>query len=66
MRIASLLLWCVMPGKMAELWEALGLAIDPAAGGLDSLAQWGGLEPGGAVTKVALFPRIEMPAAVGE
>jgi methionyl-tRNA synthetase len=58
-RIASLLLWAAMPGKMAELWRALGLAIDPAAGELVRLAAWGGLVPGTQVNKVALFPRVE-------
>jgi methionyl-tRNA synthetase len=31
-RIASLLLWPVIPFKMDELWTALGLSVDPAAG----------------------------------
>jgi len=60
-RIASLLLWAVLPHKMPELWEALGLEIDPAAGGLVSLTEWGGLAAGSTVQKVALFPRIEPP-----
>ena len=60
-RIASLLLWAVMPNKMAELWVALGLRIDPAAGELGELAQWGGILPGATVNKIALFPRMEQP-----
>ena len=60
-RIASLLLWAVLPHKMPELWEALGLEIDPARGGLEALAGWGGIEPGSTVRKVALFPRVEAP-----
>lgn len=60
-RIASLLLWPVMPTKMTELWEALGLQIDPDAGGLAELAQWGRIQPGTQVQKVALFPRMEQP-----
>jgi len=62
-RIASLLLWAVMPGKMAELWEALNQAIDPAEGKLSDLAAWGGLQPGTTVSKIALFPRLEQPEA---
>jgi methionyl-tRNA synthetase len=59
LRIASLLLWAIMPGKMAELWEALNQTIDPAEGKLDDLAAWGGLQPGTKVSKIALFPRLE-------
>ncbi len=59
MRIASLLLWAAIPGKSGELWEALGLAIDPARdGNLAALSRWGGLRPGSSVRKVALFPRL--------
>jgi len=58
-RIASLLLWCVMPQTMQDLWAALGQAIDPAQGRLCELSGWGGLQPGTKVHKVALFPRIE-------
>ena len=58
-RIASLLLWAVMPGKMSELWSALGLSIEPDAGRLAELAEWGGLEPGRRVRKIALFPRVD-------
>jgi methionyl-tRNA synthetase len=60
-RIASLLLWAIMPGKMSELWGALNLTIEPAEGKLRNLAAWGGLQPGTAVSKIALFPRIEQP-----
>ena len=62
LRIASLLLWPVLNHKMQELWEALGLELDPRAGELASLQRWGGLVPGGAIQKVALFPRIEVPS----
>ena len=61
-RIASLLLAGVCPGKTAELWAALGQDIDPARGDLLALAEWGGLKPGTHVEKVALFPRVEMVA----
>jgi methionyl-tRNA synthetase len=73
LRIASLLLWPAMPEKIEALWAALGVpnreqiaigvplnvSIDPAAGGLEAQARWGGLTPGGRVQKVALFPRVE-------
>ena len=62
LRIASLMLWPVIPGKVAELWSALGLSIDSARGEFAKLAQWGGLKPGAAVQKVALFPRVEQAA----
>lgn len=60
-RIASLLLWPVLPQRMADLWQALGLSAEPGSRPLDELVAWGGLSPGGSVTKVALFPRIEQP-----
>src|SRR5204863_3625894 len=39
-RIASLLLWPVLPGKMEELWRSLGCAAStsPSAGNLNELA----------------------------
>ncbi|MEE8460069.1 MAG: methionine--tRNA ligase [Phycisphaerales bacterium] len=58
-RISSLLLWPVMPDKSRALWEALGLQIDPGAGALHALAEWGGLVEGQHVQKTALFPRVE-------
>ncbi len=61
-RIASLLLWPVMPGAMEQLWQALGLSIMPGKGQpLAELAKWGGLVPGSAIRKVALFPRVAEP-----
>ena len=63
LRIASLLLWGVMPSRMAALWSELGLSVDPEAGTLDELAAWGGLSPGGRVAKIALFPRLDLPEA---
>ena len=60
-RIASLILWPVMPGAMEQLWQALNVDIKPGAPGsadLDSLAKWGGLKPGTVIRKVALFPRV--------
>ncbi len=61
LRIASLLLWGVMPSRMAALWSELGLSVDPEADTLDELAAWGGLSPGGRIPKIALFPRLDQP-----
>jgi methionyl-tRNA synthetase len=60
-RIASLLLWPLLPKRMEELWQALGQSIDPREGKLLEWAAWGGMTPGTKVEKVALFPRIEQP-----
>ena len=47
LRIASVLLWPVMPERMAELWHRLGWSVsEPLRDGL----KWGGLEPGTPVT----------------
>ncbi len=59
LRIASLLLACVLPQKTAEFSAAIGA---PTEGTLQELAAWGGLSPGSPVTKVALFPRVELAA----
>jgi len=58
-RCASLILWSVSPAKMASLWAALGVDVDPSRGDFRNQAAWGGLAPGGRVEKVALFPRLE-------
>lgn len=58
-RIASLLLWPVLPSKMEELWRAFGLTISPNDGKLTELAQWGGLQPGTKLERLAMFPRVE-------
>jgi len=57
LRIASLLLWAVMPEKIEQLWGTLNLSIDPANGKLNELTKWGGLQAGTSIEKVALFPR---------
>lgn len=65
-RIASLLLAPVIQNRMADLWTALGLSIDPRRGGLSTLTRWGGLRPGAKVAKVALYPRVDAaPAPAG-
>ena len=57
LRIVSGLLYPVMPGKMAELRQALGL--HEAAPDIRSLKEWGLLKPGTAVGAMqSLFPRI--------
>jgi methionine--tRNA ligase len=64
-RIASLLLWPVLPERMEDLWNALSTKIDPSGGNLARDASWGGFSPGTQVEKVALFPRIESVPAAG-
>jgi methionyl-tRNA synthetase len=60
LRIVSGLLYPVMPGKMTELRQALGLGGE--APEIQTLKQWGVLKPGSQVGVVqSLFPRI-MPA----
>lgn len=59
LRIVSGLLYPVMPGKMSDLRRALGLAEVDVKPKVGELAQWGGLEPGLDVQKLAaLFPRV--------
>ncbi|HRP63834.1 MAG TPA: methionine--tRNA ligase [Phycisphaerales bacterium] len=58
-RIASLLLWPILPSRMEDFWRAIGHRIEPNRGGLRELAAWGGLAAGTKVEKVALFPRVE-------
>jgi methionyl-tRNA synthetase len=50
-RVASMLLYAVIPDKITELWRRMGLDIDPTAGGLEQLARWGQLEPGSPIEK---------------
>lgn len=65
LRVASLLLWPAMPGRMAEVWrrfgfaeEAAGLLADTGVGRFDAWAQWGGLRAGTPLqTGEALFAR---------
>jgi len=55
-RIASLLLEAFLPQKMGEFSAQLGV---PADTSWDIRSRWGLLKTGCAVTKVALYPRIE-------
>jgi methionyl-tRNA synthetase len=55
LRLTCVLLWPVMPERIAELWRRLGW--QPPASLRDGL-QWGGLRPGAAVASgPPLFPR---------
>ncbi len=58
LRIASLMLWCVIPQRIEAFWAALGVQIDPRGGRLVEYAAWGGLRPGARIEKTALFPRV--------
>jgi methionyl-tRNA synthetase len=60
LRIALVLLSPVAPRGASALWEAMGLE---DTGTLSDRIAWGGLSPGVAVTKVALYPRIELEPA---
>ena len=62
-RIASMLLTPILPGKMADLRTALGIDIDVENGGLEDQAAWSDRLAGNTIEKVALFPRVEAPAA---
>lgn len=57
LRICALLLWPVMPERMATLWQQLGWQATERPGeGL----RWGALQPGAAVSRgEPLFPRLE-------
>jgi methionyl-tRNA synthetase len=62
LRIASLGLYPAMPDKITEMWSRMGVQLE-AGDTYESLAQWGGLQPGTAIVKgEALFPRAD-PAA---
>ncbi|RMH24434.1 MAG: methionine--tRNA ligase [Planctomycetota bacterium] len=63
LRIAGLVLWPAMPGKMEALWRRLGWEAPIGRAPLSELARWGGLTPGArAVIGDPLFPRAD-PAA---
>ena len=55
LRIACVLLEPFLPNKMAEVGESMALG----EGTFDERVRWGGLEPGSAVKKMAVFPRVE-------
>ena len=62
LRIASVLLWPVIPGKCEEMWRRLGLdyagALRAGRGDLEAWCAWGQLREGTPIEKGdALFPR---------
>ena len=57
LRIASLPLVAVLPDRIQQLWLLLGVDYDIDRGDLNQWAAWGGLQPGGPVSKGVLFPR---------
>ena len=63
MRIATVLLWPLLPEKAEEAWRRLGCsayaeAVANGRGAFDAWAQWGGLEPGTPIAQgPPLFPR---------
>ena len=65
LRLASLRLWPVMPGKMEELWRRLGVdhgeqLAEQGSGRLESWSQWGGLPAGRELARgEPLFPRYD-------
>ncbi|MCB1054908.1 MAG: methionine--tRNA ligase, partial [Acidobacteria bacterium] len=66
LRIASVLLWPLLPAKMTELWRRFGLDAyvgavkDRGRGDLLAWTVWGQLEPGTEIERgEALFPRID-------
>ncbi|MBI1337974.1 MAG: methionine--tRNA ligase [Phycisphaera sp.] len=62
LRIASVLLWPVMPWKCEELWRRMGLSYQPGRDKLDDLVKWGQLQPGSKIEKGdALFMRYQAP-----
>jgi methionyl-tRNA synthetase len=69
-RIASLLLWPILPERMAEAWARLGCGeygeavAERGRGKLAEWTRWGLLRPGTPITKgEALFPRIQAEPA---
>ncbi len=65
LRIASCLLWPVLPVKIEEFWRCYGIVCDPSKGELLAAMRWGGSKPGTRIEKCALFMRLEQPAAPG-
>ncbi|MCC7407947.1 MAG: methionine--tRNA ligase, partial [Phycisphaeraceae bacterium] len=66
LRIASLILWPIIPHKVEELWSRLGCTgyapalADRGRGAFLTWAKWGQLKPGAPVTKGdPLFPRYQ-------
>ncbi|MFO0827597.1 MAG: methionine--tRNA ligase [Phycisphaerales bacterium] len=62
-RIASCLLWPVMPAKVEELWRCYGVAKTASTGHLRDECQWGRSRSGTPVEKCALYMRVDQPLA---
>lgn len=62
-RIASILLWPVMPTKVEELWRCFGVVCDPREGKLNSVCAWGQSKAGTPIEKCALYMRVDAPLA---
>ncbi len=67
MRIASLALWPIIPGKVEELWRRIGCShyaealANNGTGKLDEWCRWGQLQPGTPILQgEPLFPRYEV------
>ncbi|MBI1368379.1 MAG: methionine--tRNA ligase [Planctomycetes bacterium] len=59
LRIASLGLWPVLPGKIEQLWKLLGVRYDTHKGDLAAWCKWGRLQAGTPIAKGdPLFPRM--------
>jgi len=57
LRIASVLLTPLIPNKMKEFHEALGVNVEACV--FEELTAWGGTEVGTTISKVAIFPRVD-------
>lgn len=58
LRIALLVLEPVIPSKSQAFYDAIGIGDQPAKS-LEEATKWGGLQAGSAVSKIALFPRVD-------
>ena len=65
LRVASVLLWPILPGKVQDLWQRLGCgayteALSKGQGQWDQWVQWGQLTPDTTIDKGdPLFPRYQ-------
>ena len=63
LRLAGLMLWPALPGKIEDLWRRLGWSVSIGDARLVDLARWGGLTPGARVDAgTPLFPRADPDA----
>ena len=59
LRVSAVLIGPFMPGKMAELWESLGLKTPLTDVSFEDLAEWGGFEEAKLTKAAPLFPKVE-------